>query len=124
MINIQEQVKIGFNHISSELRSLSSSVPPQQRISQPKRKPIEHQQASIEKDRLFDESDNLEADNEQEDIEEINPEYEDSYSEGEEEYEDYYEDSKLQEEAQKEYVKKTRKEIRVCYAYIIFNYKN
>jgi hypothetical protein len=123
MINIQEQVKIGFNHISSELRSLSSSVPPQQRISQLKRKPIEHRQASIKKDRLFDESNDLEADNEQ-DIEEINPEYEDSYSEGEEEYEDYYEDSKLQEEAQKEFVKKTRKEIRVCYAYIIFNYKN
>lgn len=103
MVNIQEQVKIGFNHISSELRSLSSSVSPRQRISQPKQKSIEHRPASIDES-----DDDLEADNEQEDIEEINREYEDSYSEGEE-----YEDSKLQEEAQKDLVKRKRKEIRV-----------
>ena len=51
---------------------------------------------------------------EQEDIEEISHMHEDSFSEEE------CEDSKLQKEAQKQLVKRTQKEIRVCYyAYII-----
>jgi len=114
MVNIQEQVKIGFNRISSELRSLSSSVPPRQRISQLKRKSIERRPASIEKDCSSDEPDDLEADNEEE-IEEINPQYEDSSSDGEREYED----SKLQEEAQKDLVKRKRKEIRVNFVIML-----
>src|SRR2546430_617004 len=113
MVNIQEQVKIGFNHISSELRSLSSSVPSQQQISQLKRKSIERRPASIEKDCSSDEPDDLDADNEEE-IEEINSQYEDSSSDGEREYED----SKLQ-EAQKDLVKRKRKEIRVNFVIML-----
>ena len=115
MVNIQEQVKIGFNHISSELRSLSSSVLLQQRISQLKRKSIERRPASIEKDCSSDEPDDLEADNEQEEIEKINSQYEDSSSDGEREYED----SKLQEEAQKDLVKRKQKEISVNFVIML-----
>lgn len=118
MINIQEQVKLGFNHLSSEIRSLSSSVQPEQRISETRHKSIEHnRKKSIEYNRQesdnpndsSDESDNFGADDEQEDIEEISHMHEDSFSEEE------YEDSKSQKEAQKQLVKRTRKEIRVCY---------
>ena len=113
MINIQEQVKIGFNHLSSEIRSLSSSIQPEQRISKPRHKSIEHnRQKSIEiddLDELPNKINNFGTDNEQEDIEEISPMHEDSFSEEE------YENSKLQEDAQKQLVKRMRKEIRVCY---------
>jgi len=114
MINIQEQMQIGFKHISSELRSLSSSVEPpsQRRISNPVRKSIE--QKPIENRRLDDDYSEINSDNEQDgDIEEINPVYEDCYSDEKE-----YKDSKLQEEeaeAQKKLVKKKRKEIKVCF---------
>jgi len=123
MINIQEQVKLGFNHLSSEIRSLSSSVQPEQRISETRHKSIEYnRKKSIEYNRQesdnpndsSDENDNFGADDEQEDIEEISHMHEDSFSEEE------CEDSKSQKEAQKQLVKRTRKEIRVCYyAYII-----
>jgi hypothetical protein len=107
MVNIHDQMRIGFAHISSELRSLSSSVQPrpqpQQRISNPTRRSI---------DNRFNENDDYDNYNdEQEVIEEINPVYEDFYSEGKNEYED----SKLQEEAQKQLVKRKRKEIRVYF---------
>lgn len=110
MVNIHDQMRIGFAHISSELRSLSSSVQPwpqlRQRISNPTRRSI---------DNRFNENDDYDdynADNDQEEvIEEINPVYEDFYSEGKNEYED----SKLQEEAQKQLVKRKRKEIRVYF---------
>jgi hypothetical protein len=107
MVNIHDQMRIGFAHISSELRSLSSSVQPrpqpQQRISNPTRRSI---------DNRFNENDDYDNYNdEQEVIEEINPVYEDFYSEGKNEYED----SKLQEETQKQLVKRKRKEIRVYF---------
>lgn len=110
MVNIHDQMRIGFAHISSELRSLSSSVQPwpqlRQRISNPTRRSI---------DNRFNENDDYDdynADNDQEEvIEKINPVYEDFYSEGKNEYED----SKLQEEAQKQLVKRKRKEIRVYF---------
>lgn len=110
MVNIHDQMRIGFAHISSELRSLSSSVQPwpqlRQRISNSTRRSI---------DNRFNENDDYDdynADNDQEEvIEEINPVYEDFYSEGKNEYED----SKLQEEAQKQLVKRKRKEIRVYF---------
>ena len=58
MINIQEQVKLGFNHLSSEIRSLSSFVQPEQWISETRHKSIEHnRKKSIEYNRQ--ESDNL-----------------------------------------------------------------
>ncbi|CAG8766834.1 6111_t:CDS:1, partial [Funneliformis caledonium] len=104
MINIQEQVKIGFNHLSSKIRSLGSS--------KSKQKSIEHHQKSIKIDDLIDLSDEIddyEVDTEQEEIEKISPVYENSFSEGEREYKD----SKLQEKTQKQLVKKKRKEIRV-----------
>ena len=106
MVNIHDQMKIGFAHISSELRSLSSSVQPWPRISNPTRRI----------DNRFNENDDYDdyndADNDQEEvIEEINPVYEDFYSEGKNEHED----SKLQEEAQKQLVKRKRKEIRVYF---------
>lgn len=101
MVNIQEQVQIGFRRISSEIRSLSSSVPPQPQIDQ------EHNyRKSIEKD---NEINDFEYDEQEEDIEEINPIYEDSFSDRGIEYNDH----ELQEEAQKELVKRKRKEIRV-----------
>lgn len=109
MVNIQEQVQIGFRRISSEIRSLSSSVPPQPQIDQEHnyRKSIEHNyQKSIEKD---NEINDFEYDEQEEDIEEINPIYEDSFSDRGIEYNDH----ELQEEAQKELVKRKRKEIRV-----------
>jgi hypothetical protein len=107
MVNIHDQMRIGFAHISSELRSLSSSVQPrpqpQQRISNPTRRSI---------DNRFNENDDYDNYNdEQEVIEGINPVYENFYSEGKNEYED----SKLQEEAQKQLVKRKRKEIRVYF---------
>ena len=123
MINIQEQVKLGFNHFLSEIWSLSFFVQPEQRISETRHKSIEHnRKKSIEYNRQesnnlndsFDENDNFEADDEQENIKEISHMHEDSFSEEEYEY------SKSQKEAQKQLVKRTWKEIRVCYyAYII-----
>ena len=94
MVNIQDQVKIGFNRLSSEIRSLSSSVPPQRQISQPKRKLIKY-------NNNLDSFDG-EADDE---IEEI------VRSEEEEVQEEHV--SQEAQEAQKKHVKKMRKELRV-----------
>jgi hypothetical protein len=83
---------------------------PRPQISKPERKSIEHK--SIENDDLFDSLDEINdfgADSDQEEIEKINPIYED-YSLREE---IEYEDSILQEEVQQQLVKKKRKEIRV-----------
>ena len=118
MINIQEQVKVGFTRLSSEIRSLSSSVEPRSRISIPERKLIE---TSIENDDSFGLfEDNFGADSEQEKIEEINPVREDSFLGREIEYKD----SVLQNKAQKQLVKKKRKEIRViCYYACVILYR-
>jgi hypothetical protein len=94
MVNMQEQIKIGFNHISRELRSLSSSrsrsssaIPP--RISEK----IQYDDEDQEDQEDIDDID---------DIEEINPKF-DNFSD----------DEIIDEEAQKKFVKQHRKEIRV-----------
>ena len=87
----------------------------QQWIFQLKQKSIEQQLASIEKDCSSDEPDDLEADNEQEEIEKINFQYENSSSDEERKYKN----SKLQEEAQKDFVKRKRKEIRVNFVIML-----
>ena len=71
--------------------------------------------ASFEKDCLSDEPNDLEADNEQEEIEKINFQYENSSSDEERKYKN----SKLQEEAQKDFVKRKRKEIRVNFVIML-----
>lgn len=90
MVNIQDQVKIGFNRLSSEIRSLSSSVPSQRQISQPKRKLIKY---------------NDNSDDEADEIKEI--------ARSEEEEVQEAQVSREAQEAQKNHVKKMRKEIRV-----------
>ena len=84
-------------------------------IEHNRKKSIEYnRQESNNPNDSFDENDNFEADDEQENIKEISHMHEDSFSEEE------CEDSKSQKETQKQLVKRTRKEIRVCYyAYII-----
>jgi hypothetical protein len=112
MINMQEQLQIGFKHLSGEIRSLNTSAQPQ--VFKPKEKSIEniqHDEYSQPKERSIqnivrhDEYDEDKADNEQE-IEEIVPECEDSYSE---------EEQSIDSEAQKQFVKERRKQIRVCF---------
>src|SRR3954447_15984590 len=106
MVNIHDQMRIGFAHISSELRSLSSSVQsrpqPRQRISNSTRRSIDNQ---------FNENDDYDdynADNDQEEvIEKINSVYEDFYSEGKNEYED----SELQEERRNNSLREREKKL-------------
>ncbi|CAG8743785.1 8277_t:CDS:2, partial [Funneliformis caledonium] len=90
MINIQKQVRIGFNHLSSEIRALSSSVELRPQISNQKSKSIEcnRQKSDYFKD--------------------IIPICEKSFLEEEIKYKD----SELQEETRKNLVKRKRKEIR------------
>lgn len=111
MINIQEQVKTGFKRLSSEIRTLSSSVEPRQISNHPvePRRQITGRDSITIDDDPIDSPDELDVFGDQEEIEEISPVYDDSLSGGEIEYEDII----LQEEAQKQLVKKKRKEVRV-----------
>jgi hypothetical protein len=116
MVNIQESMQIGFRHLSSEIRSLSSSAQPQPQISNPRRKSIEHHyhKGGSDEGDGSDRDSNFE-DERDDDIEEIIPIYEDQFPEGGTELED----SQLQEDAQKQLVKKKRKEIRVRFFIIM-----
>ncbi|CAG8597290.1 4913_t:CDS:10 [Funneliformis caledonium] len=113
MINIQEQVRIGFNHLSSEIRALSFSVEPRPQISNQKHKSIEcNSQKSIKSDYLndsLDEINDIRTDIEQDYFEDIIPICEKSFLEEEIKYKD----SELQEETRKNLIKRKRKEIRV-----------
>jgi len=83
-------VKIGFNHFSGEIRSISSSIEPRQQISNLMQKSIEHQR-SIETDDSFDSSNEINdfrEYSEHEEIEDFNPMYEDPFSKRGREYED------------------------------------
>jgi len=121
MVNIQESMQIGFRHLSSEIRSLSSSAQPQPQISNPRRKSIEHHYHEGDEGDESDGSDGSDGDgnfgDERDDdtIEEIIPIYEDQFPDGGKEYED----SQLQADAQKQLVKKKRKEIRVRFFIIM-----
>jgi hypothetical protein len=103
MINMQEQMQAGFTNISREIRSLSSSVQPQDEQliedvhhnNRPRGKVIKDYD-----DDYHDESD-------EDSIVEIKPEYEDSYVEQEVQFVD--------EDAQKQFVNEHRKKIRVCF---------
>jgi len=103
MINMQEQMQAGFTNISREIRSLSSSVQPQDEQliedvhhnNRPRGKVIKDCD-----DDYHDESD-------EDSIVEIKPEYEDSYVEQEVQFAD--------EDAQKQFVNEHRKKIRVCF---------
>src|ERR1044071_6749832 len=102
MINMQEQMQAGFTNISREIRSLSSSVQPQDKQlieddhnNQPRGKVIKDCD-----DDYHDESD-------EDSIVEIKPEYEDSYVEQEVQF--------TNENAQKQFVNEHRKKIRVCF---------
>ena len=88
MVNIHEQMQVGFARISSEIRSLSGSTSPQ--ISRPQQRHIEN---------IHDDNYN------NQDIEEFIPECEEELE---------YEDGELQAQTQKKFVKKQRKEIKVC----------
>src|SRR5687768_17532287 len=103
MVNMQEQMKNGFNHISREIRSLSSSVPPQitSRIPEKNQYDDSVQCADYEYE-PFDKDQDIE---DTEDIEEINSKFEDLYSE----------EDPIDEEAQKQFVKNHKKEIKVCF---------
>ena len=101
MVNIQEQMQVGFRHLSSEIRSLSSSAQPQPQISNPRRKSIEHHYHEGDESDGGDGDDDF-GDEQEDDIEEIIPIYEDQFSDGGKEYED----SQLQADAQKQLVKK------------------
>jgi hypothetical protein len=114
MVNIQEQMQVGFRHLSSEIRSLSSSAQPQPQISNPRRKSIEHHYHEGDESDGGDGDDDF-GDEQEDDIEEIIPIYEDQFSDGGKEYED----SQLQADAQKQLVKKKRKEIRVRFFIIM-----
>ena len=103
MINMQEQMQAGFTNISREIRSLSSSVQPQDEQliedvhhnNRPRGKVIKDCD-----DDYHDESD-------EDSIVKIKPEYEDSYVEQEVQFAD--------EDAQKQFVNEHRKKIRVCF---------
>ncbi|RIA93945.1 hypothetical protein C1645_818706 [Glomus cerebriforme] len=98
MINMQEQMKIGFNHILAEIRALSSFVQPQ--ISQ-RDELIENQ---LNKRTI--KGHNHEYESDEESVVEINPEYGDSYLEDDD-------DEQLANiAAQKQFVKEHRKQIR------------
>jgi len=107
MINMQEQMQVGFTNISREIRSLSSSVQPQDEQliedvhhnNRPRGKVIKDCD-----DDYHDESD-------EDSIVEIKPEYEDSYVEQEVQFAD--------EDEQKQFVNEHRKKIRVCFICII-----
>jgi hypothetical protein len=105
MINMQEQMQVGFNNISREIRSLSSSVQPQdeQLIED-----VHHNRprGKVIKDYDDDYRDEFESADE-DSIAEIKPEYEDSYVEQEVQFAD--------EDAQKQFVNEHRKKIRVCF---------
>ena len=100
---MQEQMQAGFTNISREIRSLSSSVQPQDEQliedvhhnNRPRGKVIKDYD-----DDYHDESD-------EDSIVEIKPEYEDSYVEQEVQFAD--------EDAQKQFVNEHRKKIRVCF---------
>ena len=100
---MQEQMQAGFTNISREIRSLSSSVQPQDEQliedvhhnNRPRGKVIKDCD-----DDYHDESD-------EDSIVEIKPEYEDSYVEQEVQFAD--------EDAQKQFVNEHRKKIRVCF---------
>lgn len=104
---MQEQMQAGFTNISREIRSLSSSVQPQDEQliedvhhnNRPRGKVIKDCD-----DDYHDESD-------EDSIVEIKPEYEDSYVEQEVQFAD--------EDEQKQFVNEHRKKIRVCFICII-----
>jgi hypothetical protein len=109
MINMQEQMKTGFNHISREIRSLSSSVQPQITLGE------EDSFEDIGQDRydrrikekaIEEHDDDYKYETDEDSIVEINPRHDDSYSDEEEEL-------SVDEEAQKQFVKEHRKQIRV-----------
>ena len=105
MVNIQESMQIGFRHLSSEIRSLSSSAQPQPQISNSRRKSIEHHYHEGDGSDESDGSDgdgNFRDERDDDTIEEIIPIYEDQFPDGGKEYED----SQLQADAQKQLVKK------------------
>jgi len=84
MVNMQEQMSLGFSRISNEIRSLSGSATPQ--ISQQKRRQIENIK--------------IDDDDDYQNVESERDEYEHSYSDE-------------QEKVQKQLVKQKRKEIKV-----------
>ena len=100
---MQEQMQVGFTNILREIRSLSSSVQPQDEQliedvhhnNRPRGKVIKDCD-----DDYHDESD-------EDSIVEIKPEYEDSYVEQEVQFAD--------EDEQKQFVNEHRKKIRVCF---------
>src|SRR4051794_31033675 len=100
-------MQIGFRHISSEIRFLSSSAQPQPQISNPKRKSIEHHYHEGDEsdgDNEDDEDDDF-GDEQEDDIKEIIPIYEDQFLDNGKEYKN----SQLQADAQKQLVKKNKK---------------
>lgn len=114
MINMQEQMQGGFANISRQIRALSSSlepslepqIPRNRQISQPKQPKCDHRRI----DKYDDEAED------DQDIEEIIPEYESD------EVKFYYDETlgKEQEVAQKKFEKNHRKEIRV--RFIVYFY--
>src|SRR4051794_9128506 len=87
MVNIQEQMQIGFRHISSEIHSLSSSAQSQPQISNPRRKSIEHYYHEGDESDRGDGDDDFE-DEQEDDIEKIIPIYKDQFLDDGKEYED------------------------------------
>jgi hypothetical protein len=114
MINMQEQMQIGFKNISREIRSLSSSSVPQLE------EPIEDiQRQSNHRSRVIKDYDDYcqdEFESDDESVVEINrsPEYEDNYLEREE--------NPVEMEAQKKFHKEHKKKIRVCFILFLFMY--
>lgn len=100
MLNMQEQIEFGFKQISRELRSLSSSAAPSQ--VDYSNEDIQHDRRRVIEDSYDDHQYESESDD-RESIEEITREY---YPKGE------IEKGSVDQEAQKQFIKEHRKEIR------------
>lgn len=118
MIDMQGQMQVGFKNISREIRSLSSSVQPQE---EQLIEDVQHNHRSkvkVIKDYRYDDDYQVESEQtDEESIPEIKPDNEDSYAEQELQSAD--------EETQKQFVHEHKKKIRVrfiCFFLICFYY--